>query len=72
VKRGDFVFFYIEGRNTKKGRFFGIFKVVDNTVYHTTGSNALNPNLPVKFISRKKIIPYRVYSTRKIIIITFC
>jgi len=61
VKENDFIFFYIEGRNTKKGRFFGVFKAVDNTVYHLTGSSALAPNLPVKLIYRKKIIPYRVY-----------
>ena len=61
VKEDDFIFFYIEGKNTKKGRFFGVFKAVDNTVYHLTGRNALNPNLPVKLIYRKKIEPYRVY-----------
>jgi len=61
VKTNDFIFFYIEGRNTKKGRFFGVFRAVDNTVYHLTGSEALNPNLPVKLIYRKKIKPYRVY-----------
>lgn len=46
VKKDDFIFFYIEGRNTKKGRFFGVFQAVDNTVYH---------NLPVKLIYRKKL-----------------
>jgi hypothetical protein len=61
VKRDDFIFFYIEGRNTKKGRFFGVFQAVDNTVYHITGPDALKPNLPVKLIYRKKIKPYRVY-----------
>ena len=61
VKKDDFIFFYIEGRNTKKGRFFGVFKAVDNTVCHLTGSNALSPNLPIKLIYRKKITPYRIY-----------
>lgn len=61
VKKNDFIFFYIEGRNTKKGRFFGVFKAVDDSVYHITGSNAQNPNLPVKLIYRKRITPFRVY-----------
>ena len=61
VKEDDFIFFYIEGRNSKKGRFFGIFKAVDNTVYHITGQDALNPALQVKLIYRKKIKPYKVY-----------
>lgn len=62
VKKGDYIFFYIEGRETKKGRFFGVFKAADNLVYHIRGSNANTPNLPVKLIYRKKIEPYRVYS----------
>lgn len=62
VKEGDFVFFYIEGRSQKKGRFFGIFKALDNTVYHLSGNNAKSPNLPVKLIYRRRIQPYKVYS----------
>lgn len=62
VKKDDYVFFYIEGRNVKKGRFFGVFKSVDDTVYHVTGNNAKSPNLPVKLIYRKRIKPYKVYS----------
>ncbi|OQA90134.1 MAG: hypothetical protein BWY26_01485 [Elusimicrobia bacterium ADurb.Bin231] len=62
VKKDDFIFFYIEGRSIKKGRFFGVFKAVDDVVYHITGNNAKNPNLPVKLIYRKKIKPYKVYS----------
>ncbi len=61
VKKDDFIFFYIEGKDTKKGRFFGIFKASDNIVYNITGSRALSPNLSVKLIYRKKIIPYKVY-----------
>lgn len=62
VKEGDFVFFYIEGRVNKKGRFFGIFKALDNAVYHLIGNDAKNPNLPVKLIYRKRIQPYKVYA----------
>lgn len=62
VKKGDFIFFYIEARNIKKGRFFGVFKAADNLVYHLTGESALDPNLPKKLIYRKKITPYHVYS----------
>ncbi len=62
VKKDDFIFFYIEGRNLKKGRFFGIFKAVDNTVYNITSKLAFSPHLPVKLIYRKRIIPYKVYS----------
>lgn len=62
VKEGDFVFFYIEGRANKKGRFFGIFKALDNAVYHLTGNDAKNPDLPVKLIYRKRIQPYKVYA----------
>lgn len=61
VNDDDYIFFYIEGRGTKKGRFFGIFKAVDKTVYHIPGSDAMTPNLPVKLIYRKQILPYRVY-----------
>jgi len=61
IKEDDFIFFYIEGRENKKGRFFGVFKAVDSTVYHLTGNNATHPNLPVKLIYRKKIKPYKVY-----------
>ncbi|MEO0139596.1 MAG: hypothetical protein ABIL16_06880 [candidate division WOR-3 bacterium] len=61
VKKGDFVFFYIEGSITKKGRFFGIFRAVDNEVYHLTGNDARQPGLPKKLIYRKKIEPYEVY-----------
>ncbi len=73
VKEGDFIFFYIEGTTEKKGRFLGIFKAIDNTVYHLKGSNANEPNLPwyysertkkyepLKLIYRKKIRPYKVY-----------
>lgn len=72
VKEGDFIFFYIEGREDKKGRFFGIFKALENTVYHLTGNDANNPNLPVyikkgkrtplKLIYRKRVQPYKVYA----------
>ncbi len=62
VKEGDLVFFYIEGKSTKKGRFFGIFRIVGSTVYHLTGVNAYNPSLPVKLIYRRKIEPYKVYT----------
>ena len=74
VKEGDFVFFYIEGRpnENKKGRFFGIFKALENTVYHLTGKDANNPNLPVyikkgeekplKLIYRRRIQPHKVYT----------
>lgn len=74
VKSQDFVFFYIEGRENKKGRFFGIFKAVDNTIYHLQGLDANKPGLPyfynkktkkdepLKLIYRKKITPYKVYS----------
>lgn len=73
VKQDDFIFFYIEGSQTKKGRFFGIFKALDNNVYHVTGSDANQPNLPIykdpktkkdkplKLIYRKLISPYRVF-----------
>jgi len=62
VKRGDLIFFYIEGFNNKKGRFFGCFKAVDETVYHFTGPNSKKPNLPIKLIYRKKIVPFKVFS----------
>jgi len=62
VKAGDFVFFYIEGRPNKKGRFFGIFTAVDDNVYHLPGPAANNPGLPVKLIYRKAIKPYKVYA----------
>jgi len=61
VKSEDLIFFYIEGSETKKGRFFGIFKAVDSEVYHITGNNAMQPNLPKKLIYRKRIKPYKVY-----------
>jgi len=61
VKEDDFVFFYIEGNYDKKGRFFGIFRAVDNTVYHLKGEDAKHPDLPKKLIYRKEIKPYRVY-----------
>lgn len=61
VKKDDFIFFYIEGSETKKGRFFGIFKAVDNEVYHITGDRAREPNLQKKLIYRKTIAPYKVY-----------
>jgi hypothetical protein len=61
VKQDDFIFFYIEGRPQKKGRFFGIFKAADNVVYHLTGEDAKNPALPIKLIYRKKIIPIRFF-----------
>lgn len=61
VKKGDFLFFYIEGRQTKKGRFFGIFKAKDNVTYHIKGNGARDPNLPVKLIYRKEIIPYKIF-----------
>ena len=74
VKKGDLVFFYIEGTNTKKGRFLGIFKAKDNQVFHLSGLQANQPNLPwyknkktrklepLKLIYRKYIEPYKVYS----------
>ena len=61
IKEDDYIFFYIEGRETKKGRFFGIFKAIDNVVYHLTGDEAAFPNLPIKLIYRKKIKPYKIY-----------
>jgi hypothetical protein len=62
VKQGDFIFFYIEASVTKKGRFFGVFKATDNTVYHLEDGEAQQPNLPLKLIYRKNIEPYdRVY-----------
>jgi hypothetical protein len=73
VKAGDFIFFYIEGREKEKGRFFGIFKAVDNIIYHLKGLDANKPGLPyfhsrktkkdepLKLIYRKKIVPYKVY-----------
>ena len=62
IKKDDFIFFYIEKRGVKDGRFFGIFRAVDNLVYHLTGEQACKPNLPFKLIYRKKIRPYQVYS----------
>jgi len=61
VKSEDLIFFYIEGGGTKRGRFFGIFKAVDNIVYYITGQSATQPNLPKKLIYRKRIKPYKVY-----------
>jgi len=73
VKEQDFIFFYIEGREDKKGRFFGIFRATDNIVYHLKGLDANSPNLPyiynkkkkirepLKLIYRKRINPYKVY-----------
>ncbi|RUM59737.1 MAG: hypothetical protein DSY53_01935, partial [Persephonella sp.] len=61
IKKDDFIFFYIEGNKLKKGRFFGIFRAVDNNVYHLTGDDAKTPDLPKKLIYRKSIIPYKVY-----------
>ncbi|CAB3289432.1 conserved protein of unknown function [Methanocaldococcus lauensis] len=62
VKEGDYIFFYIEGSENKKGRFFGIFKSKDNKVYHLKGEDAKKPNLPKKLIYRKDIEPYKIYS----------
>ena len=63
VKQGDFIFFYIESSTNQKGRFFGVFRASDNAVYHSVKDAALQPNLPLKLIYRKKIEPYeRVYS----------
>jgi len=61
VKSEDLIFFYIEGSETKKGRFFGIFKASDSEVYHITGQSATQPHLPKKLIYRKRIKPYKVY-----------
>lgn len=62
TKKEDFIFFYIEGSETKKGRFFGIFKLKENEVYHFKGDEARKPQLPKKLIYRKFIEPYKVYS----------
>ena len=62
VKEGDYIFFYIEGNNNKKGRFFGVFKAKDNNVYHSTDDDAKSPDLTKKLIYRKEIEPYKVYS----------
>lgn len=56
-------YFYIEGNSNKKGRFLGIYKATDNDVYHLHGDDAYNPNLPLKLIYRKRITPYKVYSS---------
>jgi Holliday junction resolvase len=61
VKGGDFIFFYIEGKSDKKGRFFGIFKAKDDLVYHVKGVKAKQPGLSVKLVYRKFIEPYEVY-----------
>lgn len=62
VKENDFIFFYIEGRENQKGRFFGIFKALNNKVYHLIENSAKHPNLNIKLIYRKEISPYKVYS----------
>ncbi len=67
VKENDYIFFYIEGSGNKKGRFFGIFKAIDNNVYHYKGDEATEPalykreNEPLKLIYRKKIKPFKVF-----------
>lgn len=61
VKKGDLVFFYIEGLKDKKGRFFGVYKVVDDDIIHCTGDSARSPELPVKLIYRRRIEPYEVF-----------
>ncbi len=67
VKKDDYIFFYIEGRGSKKGRFFGVFKASDNEVFHFTGKDATKPELykkedePLKLIYRKKIKPFKVF-----------
>lgn len=61
VKTGDLVFFYIEGRGTKKGRFFGTYQIKDEEVIHCQDSEALKPNLPVKLIYRRRIVPNEVF-----------
>ena len=61
VKTGDLVFFYIEGRGTKKGRFFGTYQIKDENVIHCLDDDALKPNLPVKLIYRRRIVPHEVF-----------
>jgi len=61
VKGGDFIFFYIEGNQRVKGRFFGVFRALDNVVYHVRGRGAREPSLPIPLIYRKRISPYEVY-----------
>ncbi len=62
VKENDFIFFYIEGKESQKGRFFGIFKALNNKVYHLVENSAKHPNLNIKLIYRKEINPYKAYS----------
>ena len=61
VKNGDLVIFYIEGRGNKKGRFFGTYKIEDDDVIHSMGNDAFEPELPVKLIYRRRIVPYEVF-----------
>jgi len=61
VKKDDFIFFYIEGTQRIKGRFFGIFQAFDNEVYYVSGEEAKEPSLPKPLIYRKFIKPYEVY-----------
>ncbi len=61
VKKGDLVFFYIEGRGSKKGRFFGTFQIKDEEVLHAVGDDAFRPSLPLRLIYRRRIIPYEVF-----------
>jgi hypothetical protein len=61
VKKDDFIFFYIEGTQKIKGRFFGIFQARDNEVYYLSEEKAKEPSLPKPLIYRKFIKPYEIY-----------
>lgn len=64
VRPGDFVLFYIEATTKVKGGFYGIYKVGEQNpiVFHTTGLDALRPNLEKKLIYRTLLEPHEVYA----------
>ncbi|MBA7709202.1 hypothetical protein ES703_118114 [subsurface metagenome] len=64
VRPGDTVLFYIEATTKVKGGFYGIFKIADQEpiVFHTPGSDGLQPNLGKKLIYRTLLEPYEVYA----------
>lgn len=65
VRAEDFVIFYIEAKKQKKGGFYGIFKIANQSpiVFHTPRASGFRPNLPKnKLIYRTLLEPHEIYA----------
>lgn len=64
VRKGDYIIFYVQSNKDQEGKFYGIFKAVDDGIFleHFTKQQYLFQNLGKNLTFRFRIVPEEVYA----------